>query len=751
MAALHQALQALAPTSWEDVPHSENSLRQYMQELFKSSRLIIESVPEPPPAPSNNSNASSSSSLGSSSARISNSAARSGTSDPQFLSLQKEWGKPIRVNNPKDNPLDIGVYKLNGKDGKGAWFARRSVHEGLPFSRWEAKMQHEIEETLRIRQEEREKGQAPHFSIRGIGGDKRMEYMEVKDADNGTLLGRLQVYCLSAQFPGPTTARDFVILMITTENGLEVAGSERPPRSFMVISKPCDHPGFPPRDGYVRGQYESVELIREVRSKTSSPPSSPSAHPTQNLPLRSKNKSELDVASRDVPDDLTQETGRKRGKTESAVKDARKSTSTGSSTKGGSDWEDREVYSNTVEWIMVTRSDPGGNVPRWMVEKNTPKSIVADAAKFVNWLCKDDHISREPGQGSAQEDRRGFSSNAQPSSATGIDAEDKEPTSTTNAQSYGGANGEGDSGNNQQGGLMASVGNMINSGLEMYAPRAVFNYIPGHSSQPSQSTARDDTTPEEGREEGREENREENRDDSSIASDDTFASAESHCADSTVDESPAAKAPPSEQSSANAIPATPTGGDKLSDTLSIASTKRKLTSREKKLAKLDTRKQELEGRLAEIRSEIATLGLPSKGKDDEGNTNGQSNISSRVHADEASTASIGIKPSPETLEAHKRASVLAREEAKVLKQLRKIESQEIKVAEKVEAHKRKAQGHSEVEDLRHEVRKLKKEVGDLRSERQKWIELIGRLQMENSRLAAEQDKRYSRKTGYGTE
>ncbi|KAJ9295171.1 hypothetical protein DTO271G3_6341 [Paecilomyces variotii] len=743
MAALHQALQTLAPTSWEDVPDSENSLRQYMQELFKSSRLIIESVPEPPPAPSNNSNGSSSSSLGSSSSRISNSAARSGTSDPQFLSLQKEWGKPIRVNNPKDNPLDIGVYKLNGKDGKGAWFARRSVHEGLPFSRWKAKMQHEIGETLRIRQEEREKGQAPCFSIRGIGGDERTEYMEVKDADNGALLGRLEVYCLSAQFPGPTTARDFVILMITTENGLEAAGAERPPRSFMIISKPCDHPNFPPRDGYVRGQYESVELIREVRSKTSSLPSSPSAHRTQNLPLRSKNKSELDVTSRDVPDNLKQETGRKRGKTESAVKDARKSTSAGSSTKGGSDLEEGEEDSNTVEWIMVTRSDPGGNVPRWMVEKSTPKSIVADAAKFVNWLCKDDHISREPGQGSAQEDRRGYSGSAQPSAATGIDAEDKEPTSTTNAQSYEGANGEGDSGNNQQGGLMASVGNMISSGLEMYAPRAVFNYIPGHSSQPSQSTSQDDTTPEEGREE--------DRDDSSIASDDTFASAESHRADSTVDESPAAKAPASEQSSANATPATPTGGDKLSETLSITSTKRKLTSREKKLAKLDSRKQELEGRLAEIRSEVATLGLPPKGKDDESSTNGQSSVSSRVHADEANMASTGIKPSPETLESHKRASVLAREEAKVLKQLRKIESQEVKVAEKVEAHKRKAQGHSEVEELRHEVRKLKKEVGDLRGERQKWIELIGRLQMENSRLAAEQDKRDSRKTGYGTE
>ncbi|KAL1863588.1 hypothetical protein Plec18167_000682 [Paecilomyces lecythidis] len=737
MAALHQALLALAPTSWEDVPDSDSPLRQYMQELFKSSRLIIESVPEPPPAPSNNSNGSSSSSLGSSSSRISNSAARSGTADPQFLSLQKEWGKPIRVNNPKDNPLDIGVYKLNGKDGKGAWFARRSVHEGLPFSRWKAKMQAEIGETLRMRQEEREQGQAPCFSVRGIGGDKRTEYMEVRDADNGATLGHIEVYCLSAQFPGPTTARDFVTLMITSDKGLEAAGCEHPPRSFMVISKPCDHPGSPPRDGYVRGQYESVELIREVRSETSELPSSPSAHRTKNLPLRSQNKSELDVTSRDVPDDVIQETGRKRGKTESAVKETQKSASTGTSTKSGSDEEDEEEYSNTVEWIMVTRSDPGGNVPRWMVEKSTPKSIVADAAKFVNWLCKDDHISREPGQGPVQENRKGFTSSAQPSAATGIDAQNKGSMGNTNADSYEGVVGEGDM--NQQSGLIASVGGMINSGLEMYAPRAVLNYIPGHSPRPSQSTVEDDTTPEE------------DRDDSSLASDDTFASAESHRKSSTVDPDLAAGNPASEQSSANAGPATPSGGDKHSETLSMVSTKKKLSSREKKLAKLDSRKQELEGRLAEIRSEVDTLGLPSKGKDTESNANGDSSISSRVNADEANIASTGSKPSSETLQAHKRASVLARDEAKILKQLRKVESEEVKVIEKIEAQKRKAQGHSEVEDLRREVRKLKKEMSELRGERQKWIELIGKLQMENTRLAAEQDKAISHKSGYGTE
>ena len=48
--------------------------------------------------------------------------------------------------------------------------------------------------------------------------------------------------------------------------------------------------------------------------------------------------------------------------------------------KGNSDPE-----SNPVEWTMVTRSDPGGGIPRFMVERGTPGSIVADVTKFLNW------------------------------------------------------------------------------------------------------------------------------------------------------------------------------------------------------------------------------------------------------------------------------------------------------------------------------------------------------------------------------
>jgi hypothetical protein len=40
-----------------------------------------------------------------------------------------------------------------------------------------------------------------------------------------------------------------------------------------------------------------------------------------------------------------------------------------------------------VEWIMIGRNDPGGSLPRWMVEKGTPTGIVKDAEMFLEWVC----------------------------------------------------------------------------------------------------------------------------------------------------------------------------------------------------------------------------------------------------------------------------------------------------------------------------------------------------------------------------
>jgi len=86
----------------------------------------------------------------------------------------------------------------------------------------------------------------------------------------------------------------------------------------MVVSIPVSHPDAPPRNGMVRGYYESIEMIREI-------------------PM-----------------------------------------------------SDGDPETNPVEWIMITRSDPGGGIPRFMVERNVPSSIVQDAVKFLDWACARD-------------------------------------------------------------------------------------------------------------------------------------------------------------------------------------------------------------------------------------------------------------------------------------------------------------------------------------------------------------------------
>ena len=153
--------------------------------------------------------------------------------------------------------------------------------------------------------------------------------MTDKIADN------VAVYQLSAQFPGPTSPREFITLLITSDTCLTEASkvANSIPRHFMVVSIPVSHPDAPQRTGMVRGFYESIEMIREI-------------------PL-----------------------------------------------EGG------DAETNPVEWIMITRSDPGGGIPRFMVERNVPSSIVQDAVKFLNWACaKDDEADATVDTPKAHED-----------------------------------------------------------------------------------------------------------------------------------------------------------------------------------------------------------------------------------------------------------------------------------------------------------------------------------------------------------
>ena len=721
MSTIHDALQCLKPTPWDAVPQSPEELREYVRDIFKKSRFVAESLPDPPAYDSTEPYGHESHST----RRIVPSAARVGETDPDITAVQKQWGKPIKVGGPRDNPLGLHVYKLSANDGGGSWFGRRSVHEGLPFSRWRRKISSEYDETLKINRKKIQKGQTPDNCIRGIGAEEKVETIVVKDED-GSVMGEVTVYHVSAQFPKPTAPRDFVVLIVTSESGLRVGGTKQPGRSWLMISKPCEHPGVPAKQGYIRGEYESVELIREIPRKSGN--DSEKAGPGQ--------QPDGPPSANSCPDAIEEN-------------------------HGALEEEDEDDEMNPVEWIMVTRSDPGGNIPRWMVDKGTPKSVGTDAAKFIDWALRDDKPEKQQkpisiDHGDTQQSHEARSGEA----ANGIITEEDYEDSDSGRSSL-------ESDDQSHHGLIASVTGLINASLERFAPQAVLNYIPHNPQSPPRHTNDDSNDESETDAEGASAIRsgtrrpEHHRAKESLASSGpdrvSLTSAQSETAIPTVEEVAQNNVPPEEL-----MQMTKAG---------------KLSHHEKELAKLALRKREIESKLDTIRSGLDNLHMssqsrpltPTKGvfdvdsdpsgilkraADNRSSTPASSatqqsqHESSNTDGQPSSSGMETAKPTQETsAHMHKAASQLFREESKLLKQLRKVESSQLKVASKIEARQRKenersekSRSRTEVETWRHEVKDLKKEVSNLRAERQKWVDLVASLQAENTKLARDGKK-----------
>ncbi|KAK4230869.1 hypothetical protein QBC38DRAFT_468129 [Podospora fimiseda] len=319
--AHHSPFQSLAPLAWSSL--TPESLPSLLGDTFSNAQILIDSIPPLP---------SSSSTTGHTRTRSQTAPVTSQpcseSLSPDVLKLRKDWTavKPMAASS---NPHNITVYKLSAKDGKGAWFARRSVHHGIhDFEKWEEALRKEFGETLKRGEEKDMPGQG---NIRGIGAEKRVERVVVEG------VGLMEVFLVSARFPGPTTPRDFVALHMTPES----AKGNKGERQFMLVSRPCEHDECPPRSGFIRGRYESVEIIREVK-----------------------------VDGKKLGERMT-----------------RSSTNLGRNGESHVDGEGQGHGEETaIEWLMVTRSDPGGSVPRFMVEKGTPGGIVSDAGRFLEWF-----------------------------------------------------------------------------------------------------------------------------------------------------------------------------------------------------------------------------------------------------------------------------------------------------------------------------------------------------------------------------
>lgn len=372
--AHHEPLKALGPIDWSDV--AQDDLKHFLASTFSQAQTVIDSIPTPPsqvkPAQHGRARSHTDSSVATPFESSSNTGGRNHANTTtagdnkaaaHAALLQKEW-KEVKVP-PKDNPMDIAVYKLASKDGRGAWFARRSLHEGIPFEKFRLGLEREFGETMK------NSTGVGTGNVRGIGAERTAEHA-VCDG-----VGKAEVWVLSAQFPGPTTPRDFITLLLTGSG--EAKKTKKEPRQFVVVSKPCSHPECAPRAGYIRGSYESVEIIREVPIEKS---------------LR-RTRSSIDVRREDVDTPDGQDKLSREAVLRAAV---RRSDREAEQSLPRSVTElpphEADVDSGVealgpemaVEWIMVTRSDPGGSVPRFMVEKGTPGGIVNDAGRFTKWL-----------------------------------------------------------------------------------------------------------------------------------------------------------------------------------------------------------------------------------------------------------------------------------------------------------------------------------------------------------------------------
>ena len=544
----------------------------------------------------------------------------------------------------------------------------------------------------------------------------------------------MAVYHLSAQFPGPTAPRDFLTLLMTSDSALVGSGSTRSllaitsentrssqfnpvPRHFMVISRPCIHPDCPPRDGYIRGQYESIEFIREIpiRPKKSSSTTellkvrhsrgSSSLH-RKSLSLELHEEDYTGSASDDTQSDNLEMNasvrGRRRGKTISFA-ESRGFNAKGEAMDANNAESDELDESNPVEWIMVTRSDPGGSVPRFLVERGTPGGIVSDASKFVDWAFKKEHLElkeevEERKEGiRGNEDHNGKSQDLESYQTNGhlaglndnlrqadprIQSAELDSTSSAKAPEHG------------QGGLFASVANVAYSGIETYAPQMVINHLPGHHATPlhapSAVTEGSDVIIRDGIQHGRDSGDTLSiRSSSSVAS---FASAEDHFEDCS-----------SVHSTSGSLPASTTQVKDASD----------MTQQEKELAKLDDRRRTLDEKLSKVRDKEA------KDKEEMTSREGERlRKAEEKHAREVQKQEQKYQKEVARLEAKR-----ARESAKEEERRRKIEDKD----EKARLSREKEQYRQQLEVVSRERDLLKEQVGALQKENTALVAKIGKM------------------------
>lgn len=254
----HEPLGAMGPVEWEQVP--QDDLNEFIADIFSETQTVVESIPGPAPKESSTTGGRARSKTESAASAPEAKRALTLRQTAEAIShsqdLQKEW-KEIKVN-AKDNPLGINVYKLGAKDGRGAWFARRSVHEGLSFDDWKKGLSVEFSETMKVQ------GAPGSGNIRGIGADKRVEEKTI--GDHGHLQGK-----------SSHTICTRILRQLTSNSLSTICPVPRPDCPTRLCDATFDFRNLReprPRITPSSAVYDSIKAVRAPRM-----PSSPGYHP----------------------------------------------------------------------------------------------------------------------------------------------------------------------------------------------------------------------------------------------------------------------------------------------------------------------------------------------------------------------------------------------------------------------------------------------------------------------------------------
>ena len=187
MQEFKEGLSSVSPIPYNDIPTDHDELLQWLRRSFQHAETILNSIPTPAqatsdpetpftPSPANSATNASETACDASSVPTPSLQGR----DPE---LQKQWGKPIKFS-AKDNPLGVEVFKMAAHDRHGAWFSRRSIHQGIGFEKMRTGMQREFLQSLKVKE-------GPGSgAVRGVAADKRVEKRSVEGV--GDIEGELR-------------------------------------------------------------------------------------------------------------------------------------------------------------------------------------------------------------------------------------------------------------------------------------------------------------------------------------------------------------------------------------------------------------------------------------------------------------------------------------------------------------------------------------------------------------------------------